>query len=383
MSRKRRKLSQAQKDLKKALKINYRRATTSTSQSNVTCKSCGKPGHSRRSSKLCDDYRPRTKALAKEAWECKPELFTIKDSLSKSCRSEIAISNIQKIIPIVRDITFDAANLSNRHFLRLLTTGQSISEEYFDKSNWFFLACLKMVSGEIPYVPEHSTLYHTNIINHLADHFDDRLGRYIFFHLWELRHNIQIDDQQVDHESVQYEEEDDKASKKDPVKWEKMENGHVWKLTNYIKRKPCSQEALFPLFVKTMAIQDRRKTIQLVNEILKRPGSPAPARSNAYTADSRCSRPGVVANREIQKEMPNNPQLLSLELLVYSKPHEFYNFFFKILVFFEGRRYSREPTPKQAATKGYVHRKIMKIFGTDNISTNFKNKLEFQDQRAY
>jgi hypothetical protein len=73
--------------------------------------------------------------------------------------------------------------------------------------------------------------------------------------------------------------------------------------------------------------------------------------------------------------MPNNPQQLSLELLVYSKPHEFYNFFFKILVFFEGRRYSREPTPKQAATKGYVHRKIMKIFGTDNISTNFKNKL--------
>jgi hypothetical protein len=165
------------------------------------------------------------------------------------------------------------------------------------------MACLKMVSGEIPYVPEYckpqchllnntfneypvkvrhnaqglwhliqpsATLYHTNIINHLADHFDDRLGRYIFFHLWELRQNIQIDDQQVDHESVQYEEEeDDKASKKDPVKWEKMENGHVWKLTNYIKRKACSQEALFPLFVKTMAIQDRRKTIQLVNEILK------------------------------------------------------------------------------------------------------------------
>ena len=68
---------------------------------------------------------------------------------------------------------------------------------------------------------------------------------------------------------MQYEEEDDKASKKDPVKWEKMENGHVWKLTNYIKQKACSQEALFPLFVKTMAIQDRRKTIQLVNEILK------------------------------------------------------------------------------------------------------------------
>jgi hypothetical protein len=73
--------------------------------------------------------------------------------------------------------------------------------------------------------------------------------------------------------------------------------------------------------------------------------------------------------------MPKSTHGLSMDMAVNAQPWLYYGLFFKVLHYFEDKKYSREPTSKSNATRGYIQRKIDKIFVEERLSTTFACKL--------
>jgi hypothetical protein len=145
------------------------------------------------------------------------ELFSVKTSFNSSCQDEDLRRRLSAMLPRVRDITYWASVLVNRHMLRLCSENVPISDLYYHPSGWFFTAAMKMVCGETPSASEEcrpfllelqatfqnfpvtlnldgSNLWHvlqpqaldytTNMRNHIGDHLEAKLERYLFHNIW-------------------------------------------------------------------------------------------------------------------------------------------------------------------------------------------------------
>lgn len=238
-------------------------------------------------------------------------MFAIKDSLVNNCKSTSLVQNINTTVERVRDITFDASLLANRHILRLMTTQNTDVKNYFHQSHWFFLACMKLVCGSSANVPpncsEEYTLLqetwsgypvrftrngddlwhilsysagdlHTAWVNHVSLHFEEKLGYYIFFRLWEqhpltnvpegtTEDNHEYEEEGEDIEGEEEETKDNTDTKR--VQWQKMSNANVWKLTDHILNTLTGKDTKVPRYVKDMATDDRLKVQVLVGNVLK------------------------------------------------------------------------------------------------------------------
>ena len=77
----------------------------------------------------------------------------------------------------------------------------------------------------------------------------------------------------------------------------------------------------------------------------------------------------------VRPDMPSNSEGHSTEIAASVTPWRYLPFFFKILKYFENKTFSRESISKTVATKGYIHRKIHKIFDQQPLSNSFSAKL--------
>ena len=77
--------------------------------------------HSRSSSALCPYHKMTKKELAKSAFNGPPELFIIKTGCKGACRIPGLQQQISDAVERIRDVTYEAALLANRHFVHMQT----------------------------------------------------------------------------------------------------------------------------------------------------------------------------------------------------------------------------------------------------------------------
>ena len=102
--------------------------------------------HSRSSNTLCP-YRQKNKSeLAKDAFDGDFELFTIKVGCEKTCRILGLQQQISIAVEKIRDVTFEASLLANRHFLRCMEERGAVEPNCFN--HIFFYTCMQFVCGK-------------------------------------------------------------------------------------------------------------------------------------------------------------------------------------------------------------------------------------------
>ena len=107
--------------------------------------------HSRSSSKKCPHHKKTKRELTKEAFNGEAELFTIKIGCERTCR----IPGLQQQISVaadgIRNITYEATLLANRHFVRCMEERGVIEGNLFSQT--FFYTCMQLVGGKNPERP--------------------------------------------------------------------------------------------------------------------------------------------------------------------------------------------------------------------------------------
>jgi hypothetical protein len=109
--------------------------------------------------------------------------------------------------------------------------------------------------------------YHTAWVNHIADHFEDKLNYYIFFNLWHRLSSTEVSNDVIEEERTEYEDEDE--GDRDSIEWEKLGNFHIWKLTTHIIKKITGDDTRLPVFVKHMNRTDRMKIQMIIKNVLR------------------------------------------------------------------------------------------------------------------
>ena len=110
-------------------------------------------------------------------------------------------------------------------------------------------------------------------VNHVSLHFEEKLGYYIFFRLWEQYPltNVPEGTTEDKHEYEEGGEEDVEGEAEEDTKrvqWQKMSNANVWKLTDHILNMLTGKDTKVPRYVKDMATDDRLKVQVLVGNVL-------------------------------------------------------------------------------------------------------------------
>ena len=194
------------------------------------CPTCIKNGipveqastHSRSSHLRCPFHKKNKCELAKESFGQHPELFTIKTGCERACRIPGLQQQISTAVENIRDVTYEATLLANRHLLRRLEERGAVEADCF--SQLFFYACMQFVCGkeskcpsglqemvfadlqqtyasykqlrpENLSIPDAGPLWHTlsaaavnmekDVRNHMVANFDRKAIEYIFFLLRE------------------------------------------------------------------------------------------------------------------------------------------------------------------------------------------------------
>ncbi|KAI8372795.1 uncharacterized protein BYT42DRAFT_615999 [Radiomyces spectabilis] len=173
---------------------------------NPICSTCGQPGHSRSSNKLCPEYKPRRIATT----ELK-RTSIIKTSLINTCKNDVFIDNLQNVVGHIRDITYFGALFANYHLLRCLHLDRTIpsfcQQIFYDmfsmimgngnKASADIKASFNQFRQDIPMFDPanfksqgYSTLvsgaakqYDTNMRNHLVANFESKTKQYLLIRL--------------------------------------------------------------------------------------------------------------------------------------------------------------------------------------------------------
>ena len=80
------------------------------------------------------------------------ELFTIKTGCERICRVPGLQKEISAAAERVRDITYEASLLANRHFVRCMGEHGALESDCFSQA--FFYACMQFVGGKNPERPQ-------------------------------------------------------------------------------------------------------------------------------------------------------------------------------------------------------------------------------------
>jgi hypothetical protein len=285
--------------------------------------------HSRSSSALCPYHKKGKKELAKLAFNGHPELFTIKTGCERACQVPGLQREISNAVERIRDITYEAALLANRHFVRCMEARGTLEADCFSQT--FFYACMKLVGNApkkcpkglreatfagleqtyasyVPLCPDNlpppdgSSFWHAlsasavnmekDARNHIVANFEQKAKEYIFFLLRET----------MDRNGI------------------KVTNKDLKKLATFIYAKQAGETSRWPSSVDKV---DRLEP--LVDGVAG----------------------GIVLG----------PTPVTEEGL-FSKPHEYMPFFFRVLRFFETVScHAREPYEKTSPPLSWVRRK--------------------------
>jgi len=102
------------------------------------CKTCGKSGHSRRSSINCDFHIPPQKRRINQI-DFETETYTIKCGLNKFCkRNQLLISSITEDVLEVSSLMIEVSILVNFHYCKLLESGSNLEDEKPDILKFFY-----------------------------------------------------------------------------------------------------------------------------------------------------------------------------------------------------------------------------------------------------
>jgi hypothetical protein len=82
------------------------------------------------------------------AFDGKPELFSIKTGCELVCRLPGLQQEISAAVEKIRDVTYEAALLANRHFVRCMEENGVLTADCY--SQIFFYSCMQLVAGKAP-----------------------------------------------------------------------------------------------------------------------------------------------------------------------------------------------------------------------------------------
>jgi len=287
--------------------------------------------HSRSSSKRCPYHRKNKTELANDAFggaDC--ELFIIKVGCEKTCRIPGLQQQISIAVEKIRDVTFEAALLANRHTLRCMEERGVVDAGCF--TQLFFYACMQLVCGKegkclrglqetvyddlqqthalyaqlrpenLP-VPDAGPLWHTlsaaavnmekDARNHMVANFAKKAKEYIFILLREA----------VD---------------------TKVTNKDLKRLSTYIYEKRAGMNRSWP------------PSVEKTDELEK-------------TVDA------------ISKKIELGPTPVT-DTTLFARPHEYMPFFYKVLKFLETRAatstsQAQDPVKRTSPPLGWIKRK--------------------------
>ena len=293
------------------------------------CPTCSKNNdpaqstHSHSSSKKCPYHKKNKNELAKDAFnKDPPELFTIKAGCEQTCRVDGLQKQISIAVEKICDVTFEAALLANYHYIRCMDKSGIMEADCFGQT--FFYACMQFVCGknsECPHglrasvfadlqqthlsyaqlhpdnlpIPEGNPFWHTlstaavnmekDVHNHMVANFTRKTKEYIIIQLHEV-----IDD--------------------------KVSNEDLKRLAAYVYKKQAGLTCIWPPSVDKVEWMEAcnddnddgvKKTIRLETCI-----------------DDVC------------KKIDLGPKPVT-DAALFTRPHEYMPFFFKMLRFFEAK----------------------------------------------